>query len=256
MNRTPPKAVRQALRREVGFGCPVLECGNPYLEWHHFDPPWHVEEHHNPEGMIALCAEHHRKADAGAYTREQLRKLKSVAHGHAAEVAGRFDWLRNRLLAVVGGNFYYETPVIFTFRDHPVIWFNRDVDGHLLLNLGMLSTVKEERLHLDDNFWIAKGNLSDFECPPSGKLLRAEYPNGDMVRIQYFELSSSEEIKRRYPDAHTDAWKVELPITAVEIHFRVGGTELEFGPRWTRLPGNDIIRNCFMSHCGAGIALS
>ena len=39
MNRTPPKKVIQTLRQEVGFGCPIPNCGNPYLEWHHFDPP-------------------------------------------------------------------------------------------------------------------------------------------------------------------------------------------------------------------------
>src|SRR5918912_315690 len=36
VNRTPPAAVRRELRREVGFGCPVPDCGNPYLYWHHF----------------------------------------------------------------------------------------------------------------------------------------------------------------------------------------------------------------------------
>ena len=57
MNRTPPKKVIQTLRQEVGFGCPVPNCGNPYLEWHHFDPPWSIENHHRPEGMIALCTQ-------------------------------------------------------------------------------------------------------------------------------------------------------------------------------------------------------
>jgi len=76
MDRTPPVEVRRALRREVGFGCPVSGCANPYLEYHHFDPPWRTHEHHDPLGMIALCAEHHKKADAGAFTLSQLRALK------------------------------------------------------------------------------------------------------------------------------------------------------------------------------------
>ena len=75
VNRTPPPEVRRELRREVGFGCPVrdadgVRCGNPYLYYHHFDPPWATEEHHNPAGMIALCGEHHPKADAGTFTPE------------------------------------------------------------------------------------------------------------------------------------------------------------------------------------------
>lgn len=256
MNRTPPKKVRQVLRNEVAFGCPVNGCGNPYLEWHHFDPPWHVREHHEPSGMIALCAEHHRKADAGAYTLDQLSKFKAGTRSRSANVQGRFDWLRNRLLAVVGGNFFYETLTILEFQGQPIIWFERDENGYLLLNLNMLSTTHEERLTLENNFWIGKGNFSDFECPPSGKLIRAEYLGGDMLKVEYFELSSIEDVQKRYPDAGASMWQgsIELPITAVELHFRVGGTEVEFRPRWSRLPGSNTVQNCFFNNCRIGIA--
>lgn len=78
MNRKPPAKVLKILREEVGFGCPIQSCGNPYLEWHHFDPKWGELNHHNPEGMIALCPAHHRKADANTYTKDQLRILKKI----------------------------------------------------------------------------------------------------------------------------------------------------------------------------------
>src|SRR5215211_7582447 len=77
VNRTPPIEVRRELRREVGFGCPVDGCGSPYLTWHHFDPPWKERQHHDVVGMVALCREHHDKADVGAFTRQQLRQLKT-----------------------------------------------------------------------------------------------------------------------------------------------------------------------------------
>jgi len=253
MNRTPPKYVRQILRHEVGFGCPL--CANPYLEWHHFDPPWHEQEHHNHEGMIALCAEHHKKADAGAYTKDQLRGFKIRYSSHGEYLKGKFEWLRQKILAVVGGIFYYEVPVIFQFRNQPVIWFNRDDDGYLLLNIRMLSKSKEPRLFLEDNFWMTKGNMKDFECPPSGKRIYALYPNGDMIRIEYLELASAEDISRRYSNANPEGLDSELPITAVEVNFRVAGTEIEFGPRWTRLPGNNYITGSF-SHGRVGLAIS
>ncbi|MGP5687026.1 hypothetical protein ACTXOU_13770 [Psychrobacter glacincola] len=72
-----PKAVKEVLRSEVGFGCPIKGCGNPYLEYHHFDPPVNIKPHNEPKGMIALCAQHHKKADGGAYTVEQLHTLKT-----------------------------------------------------------------------------------------------------------------------------------------------------------------------------------
>ena len=42
------------------------------------------------------------------------------------EVSGRFEWMREDILAVVGGSFFYETPKMVIFRDEPMIWFERD----------------------------------------------------------------------------------------------------------------------------------
>jgi hypothetical protein len=255
MERKPPVEVRRILRREVGFGCPVNGCGNPYLYWHHFDPPWREEEHHNPEGMIALCGEHHAKADVGAFTTEQLREFKMRASENVPLIRGRLDWMRNRLLAVVGGNFYYETPVIFQYRDSPIIWFTRDDDGYLLLNLRMLSQSREERLSLEENFWIARGQPDDLECPPSGRLLHAKYANGDEVRIEFYEVSSLEEARRRFPTGGAEGWGIAFPITAVEVHNVIGGTGFKFGPRYTTLPGV-MMTDSFSAYCGCGIQLS
>ena len=78
-----------------------------------------MREHHNPAGMIALCSEHHHKANAGAFTDEQLRALKLSGREQLETIQGRFDWLRNNLLAVVGGGFYYETLTILEVRGSP-----------------------------------------------------------------------------------------------------------------------------------------
>ena len=79
--------MRRALREEVAFGCPIDGCGSPYLTWHHFDPPWHVEQHHKFEGMVALCLQHHKEGDAGAFTPEQLRTLKEDPFLRRVDVA-------------------------------------------------------------------------------------------------------------------------------------------------------------------------
>ena len=206
--------------------------------------------------MIALCSCHHPLVDKGAYTVEQLHQFKQSAAERSSAVEGRFEWMRNRLLTVVGGNFYYETPIAVQYRDQPMIWLKRDEHEYLLLNLRMLSTTDEERLSLVDNFWITKGNPIDFECPQSGALIHAEYKNSDKVRIEYHELKSMSDVTKRYPDAFSEAWRIKLPITAVEIHCKVGGTEVEFGPRWSRLPGNNIMRNCFIGNCSVGFRFS
>ncbi|MDA8333874.1 MAG: HNH endonuclease signature motif containing protein [Peptococcaceae bacterium] len=247
--------VRRLLRKEVRFGCPIPGCGNPYLAWHHFDPTWSELEHHNPSGMIALCAEHHAKADAGAFTKEQLRGFKESGAQQIGAIRGRFDWMRNGLLAIVGGNFYFETPVILEFRGKPVIWFRRDDDGYFLLNAQMLTTSKEPRARIQDNFWLSQANPDDLECPSSGKLLKIKYSNGDELRIEFLELESGTVVKKRYPGVMADRWGIEFPITGVEIHKKVGGTELEFGPRETTLPGRNIMRNCFSRGCQVGLSI-
>lgn len=256
MNRKPPANVKRSLRQEVGFGCPVSDCGLPYLEWHHFDPPWQEINHHNPEGMIALCREHHLQADNGAFTKEQLRQLKRDGKENWKRIRGKFHWLRNRLLAVVGGNFYYETLVIFKFREQPIIWFERNEDDYLMLNLRMLTLSNEPRAYIENNEWFNVGGEEDIECPPSAKKLRISYPNGDFVSIEFFEINAIKDANKRYPDAKASEWPVELPVTAVEVTNVVANSNLQFNARETKFGMGNIMKNCFASHCGAGLSMT
>ena len=231
-------------------------CGNPYLYWHHFDPPWNEREHHNPSGMIALCAEHHAKADNGAFTKEQLREFKNVGAEQQRTIKGKFDWMRHQLLAVVGGNFYYETYTIFEYKGERIIWFNRDKDSYSLLNVKMLTVSNEPRIKIIDNDWLSSDMPEDIICPPSGKLLDVKYPNGDMLKIEFKELESETEAKKRYPNAAIEQWKISFPLTAVEVHNKIAGTEICFGPRETTLPGANIVRNSFMTNCHVGLRIT
>jgi hypothetical protein len=240
-SRTPWVDVRRALRREVGFGCPVDGCGNPYLYYHHFDPPWEIKHHHNPEGMIALCGEHHPKADAGAYTKDQLREFKRAGAGN---VRGRFEWMRRDLLGVAGSNFGYRTPVIVQYRDKPIVWFERDEEGYLLLNIHMLTTSGELRARVENNDWLDIGDPEDLESPPNGRALHVKYRNGDMLRVEFFSLDSLDAATGRYPGVTAVAWTaVEFPVTVVEVHKKIAGANIEFGPLDTKLRGSMISNN-------------
>lgn len=249
MNRKPPASVIKQLRSEVGFGCPVPECGNPYLEWHHFDPPWKVNPHHNPDGMVALCAEHHKKADNGAYTNEQLSKFKS-AKVDPALVRGRFDWRRNKLLAVVGGNFYYETPRVLVIDGHDVVSLTRDEDGYLLLSVQMLSLSTEVRLEMSENCWENIGNPVDLVSPPSGKDLRVRYANGDSLAVHFYVIGDGAEFQEKFKrDPYTE---LEFPLTVAEVNCEVGGTDIKLSPTGTTIGTNQFIGN-FMAYSGTGM---
>lgn len=105
-SRTIPESVRRQLRQEVGYRCPVPLCDSPFLEYHHFDPPWHEGLSHDPKGMIALCPRHHglcdpKAKDHGWLGTEALRKLKSAVP--LSPLRSRLEPLSTPLLLLSGG---------------------------------------------------------------------------------------------------------------------------------------------------------
>ena len=103
ISRKPPEAVKLLLRQEVGFGCPLPYCRLPFLSFHHFDPPWHKEHHHRPEGMIALCVQHHEMADRGALDKARLHALKKSDHS-VSDVKAKFEWARSKQQGLAGSD--------------------------------------------------------------------------------------------------------------------------------------------------------
>lgn len=247
--RRPWTWVRRQLRREVGFGCPAKDCGNPYLEYHHFDPPWEIEEHHDPARMIALCATHHAKA--GAWTVEQCRAMKSVPPDRP-DVHGKFEWMRDDILAVAGGGFYYETPNMVVFRGQPLVWFNRDDQRRLLLNFQLLSTSQQPRIRMEDNDWILAGDPIDVESPPNGSWLRARYDNGDDMSIRFREWTDSSALESVYPRALDLGAELRFPLVTAEITFKVGGTNINFSPTETKI-GGGMLKGFISSHNANGL---
>ena len=244
MNRNPPTSVVRALRQEVGFGCPIRRsgrpCGNPYLEYHHFDPEWAVAQHHNPDGMIALCHEHHAKAGGGAFPLDYLKKLKLEAA--ASTVQGHFDWLLRDYIVVMGGAFAANTTIPIAYSDRPIISFFRDPSGLLLMNLDMPTASIAPRLRMWESTWYERGEPKDMECPPSGRLLKVHYKNGDYLRGEFIAVTTAEDFAKRYPKIvdigpaglkyPATAIEIELRLTEADLHinkdvFRVGGIELK-----------------------------
>jgi hypothetical protein len=105
-----------------------------------------------------------------------------------------------QLVAVVGGSFYVDCPIAVRVMSYPVIWFSRDEDGQVLVNLQQLTSSGEPRMVMLDNFWITEGSAEhDIQCPPSGRLVKASYPNGDRLKIEFRSHDSWEKFDRRYP---------------------------------------------------------
>ncbi|MEL1217245.1 HNH endonuclease signature motif containing protein [Aeromonas caviae] len=246
-----PKKVKEILREEVGFGCPVKDCGNPYLEYHHFDPPIHIKPHNDPKGMIALCAQHHKKADGNAYTVEQLHDFK-MNRVHSKQVRGNLDWLRRDLLSIVGGNLYYETPIPVQIDGHNLVSFSRDASGFQRLSISMLSLRAEERLIIDENSWENIGNPVDLRSPPQGKELEIHYSNGDHLYLRFSEVEDKEQLQSMFGISYNSDFN--FPITAVEINFTIGETNIDFSASGTTVMGSRIT-NSVIAYCGVGFCI-
>jgi len=190
--------------------------------------------------MIAVCAEHHKKADAGSFPPEHLRKLKSGSE--LPSVSGRFDWLLRDFVVVMGGAFAAQTWVPLAFADRPLISFHRDEAGFLLMNIDMPTMSVAPRLRMWESTWYERGAPKDLECPPNGRLLRIGYKNGDYLRIEFRSAQTPEQFAARYPGFRDlRPSQVTYPLTLIEIElriieadllinkdvFRVGGTEFK-----------------------------
>jgi hypothetical protein len=171
MYRTPPAKIRRILRKEVNFACPVDECSSPYLTYHHFDPQWSERPHHNPEGMIALCLQHHKEADAGAFTHVQLRKLKKSASKQF--IRGHFNWKRDRLFIIAGSNFFIGSPSILQAGSKKFIWFSKEPNGFGAINMDLFSSAGDIIFKMRSNGWLTVPTLDDIEAPPSANRLLA-----------------------------------------------------------------------------------
>ncbi|MGO4722436.1 MULTISPECIES: SEC-C metal-binding domain-containing protein [unclassified Inquilinus] len=247
-------SIKRQLRKEVGFGCPIPGCGSPYLEWHHFDPPWHVKNHHDAAGMIALCRNHHAKADAGSWTMEQLRRYKQDVV-EAGRVKGKFDWQRYNVLAIIGGCVAYQNSSILKIDGMEVIKFVRDSEGYFSLNLQMLSLASEERAIIEENFWSNIGEPADVRSPTNGKELEIKYHNGDYFRVKFVELMDANEAVKMYKNkALVDESVIKYPLLAVEIDYKVAGSLVDINPRGMNLEGSRYVN--FFSAFSGGAAFS
>jgi hypothetical protein len=161
IGRTPPKHIRLALRKEVGFGCPI--CGSPHLEYHHFDPPWAEIQHHAPEGMIALCARHHDEADSGAFTKQQLRDLKKLQRTH---VQSKFNWKRRHTIFDCGGNYAYQCGAMLTSSGIDMIYFEKDSEGYDTLSLNIYDVCLNPIVVMRQNDWLTRTDIDEVEAAP------------------------------------------------------------------------------------------
>jgi hypothetical protein len=185
----PPSDVLRQLRKEVGMGCPI--CRKPFLTWHHFDPPYHVEEHNRPDGMIALCLEHAAEADQGNYSTNELRKLKST-HTASQDVMGSFpSWQKPNILVRFGGNYAIGDPVVFRIQTDDIITLSRNDTGMLSLSFVLNDADDNIVAVMKDNVFEAfPQNLHDLEVTVGKKTIRVWFMPANLgLEVSFARIS-------------------------------------------------------------------
>lgn len=176
-DRHIPLPIKRKLRQEVNFGCPIKNCGTPYLKYHHFDPTFAKLEKttnptHLPENIIALCAEHEDHADGGKWISEKLREYKNNSFITKNLESEEFGYLRQKIIVKIGANLVYDAPIILRIDGESVIWFTHDDQNNLRLNIKLKDSTGNTILLMEENDWIVHTpDLFDLICPPQGKEL-------------------------------------------------------------------------------------
>lgn len=250
VSQTPSEPIRQILRKEVNFGCPYPGCGSPYLTWHHFDPPWREEHHERPEGIIALCHEHHDHADAGRYTKERLREFKSNPYIKRQKVSEEYDYLRRNTVYCFGNTIGYDVSYVLAIDGEPVIWFERDEAGYDRLNLLIKDTQGNTILYMRNNDWIVftKG-IFDFICTAKGQKLEIISKDEKTKFSIRFDELEIEKFKEKLLDLSHDEESIDLLLSEIE-HDMTGVISL-----WT-FKGNLIYKNLELSVDDNGVTLN
>ncbi len=193
-SRTPPKQIREKLRKEVNFGCPI--CRSLFLTWHHFDPPWHKCNSHSVRGIIALCSNCHRQADGGSFTKEQLHKLKNI--NTTEPPLGTLPWNVNGALIDFGGNYFVaDTSKMFSLRvaQQEVFSLRLCSDGYLLINASIWNSKGEIVFQLEENDILTNiEKIDDLECTAQAKKLSVSSQKNDARLLLKFNRSKAGDV--------------------------------------------------------------
>ena len=179
------RKIRRSLRKEVGFGCPVEGCRVPFLEYHHFDPPFNEGKMHNEDGMIALCPIHHRQADQRAWSIEDLHSMKRATQREKPK--GKLGWSIDRGIVMSGSNYFLSPSLTMRINGKELFKLEQDHKGKISVNALLWNNQKEIVAEVKNNdMLINHMRVEDIDCMASGKEIHFKAPdNSNHVRIRF-----------------------------------------------------------------------
>jgi hypothetical protein len=129
--------------------------------------------------------------------------------------------------------------VILRLGSTKSIWFERDENNYVLLNIKMPTLSGEPRARIENNVWSVLPRLTaEVICPPNGRLIDVKYNNGDWFRVEYQIMATEDDFFKNYPGtpvSHLE--EVVFPLTLVNVYATTAGSRIQLTPTSTTLPG-------------------
>jgi hypothetical protein len=142
--------------------------------------------------MVALCLQHHKEADAGAYTKAQLQALKRNPYLRDTKLRGKFNWRRQLMLLEVGSNYYVSPNHILRIADNDIVTITRDSFGFQAVSLDFRNANGGRILKMEANDWTLLRNVEDVECPSSANALIIRTINkGPRLSLRFRSLTEA-----------------------------------------------------------------
>lgn len=197
LQRRIPDPVKRNIRQRCGFGCVI--CGNPFIVYHHFDPPFSQAREHRAEGITILCANHASEADKGRRTLEDIRKADANPFcRRTGYTYGILDGSAGPLQFMMGST-VFDTPIVLMCESQELIGFRSpEVEGApWQLNARILDISGQELLKIERNEWLigtdryditAQGKTVIVRQRPRKIVLALDLVVTRLVRIRRLEM--------------------------------------------------------------------
>jgi hypothetical protein len=171
LNRNIGAGNIKKLRTEVNCVCPARDvkgpCSSLFLTWHHFDPLFKDCREHNPEGIIALCPTHASRADAGEYSKQDLKYWKKNPNvKDIRDIREHVGFLhRNDLIVNLANSFLKGNRANIKCGDS-YINIHKDQNGLIVFNMKINDIGNKDLFYMRDNVFQPATQDIVIECKP------------------------------------------------------------------------------------------
>ncbi len=219
LQRDIPESVARQVRQRCGFGCII--CGNPFIVYHHFDPPFNQAREHRADGISILCANHASEADHGRRSVQNIKIhdadpiCRRTGHTIAVLDSGPTP------LKFMMGSAVFDTPVVLMYESVELISFRppEAKGAPWRLNARIFDRDGKGLLKIVDNQWLV--GINRYDITARGKTVEVRQKRGDLVLAMDLVVDGLVHIRR----LQMQCFEVVLICddTSFSVKNRIGG---------------------------------